>query len=497
MFASQAAMVIANARRHREEQRARADLETLVNTSPVGVVVFDATTGAPISINRESARIVDGLRDPDQSPEQLLEVLTFVRADGREVSLREYPMAELLSAGETVRAEEIVMRVPDGRSVSVLLNATPIRAEGGGVESFVITIQDLTPLQELERLRAEFLGMVSHELRMPLTSIRGSADTLLESSSDLDPAEMAQFFRIIRDQSDHMRHLIGDLLDLAHIETGALSVNPRPATLADIVDEAKRRFLSGGGRQSLVVEMSPELPPVMADRRRIVQVLVNLLSNAARYSPEGSPIRIAAVRDDFQVSVSVNDEGRGLSSDLLPQLFRKFSRLDVGERAGGISGSGLGLAICRGIVEAHGGRIWAESEGPGLGARFTFTIPIMEGEGFAGRVKSPVTSVGQQRSQQDRVRVLAVDDDPQALRYVRDALAKAGYLPIVTGDPVEVPRLMEEGEAAPGPARPHATRQRRHRADEEHPSVGGCSGHLRFRVRPGGGHRQGLRHGSR
>ena len=444
MFASQAAMVIANARRHREEQRARADLETLVNTSPVGVVVFDATTGAPISINRESARIVDGLRDPDQSPEQLLEVLTFVRADGREVSLREYPMAELLSAGETVRAEEIVMRVPDGRSVSVLLNATPIRAEGGGVESFVITIQDLTPLQELERLRAEFLGMVSHELRMPLTSIRGSADTLLESSSDLDPAEMAQFFRIIRDQSDHMRHLIGDLLDLAHIETGALSVSPRPATLADIVDEAKRRFLSGGGRQNLVVEMSPELPPVMADRRRIVQVLVNLLSNAARYSPEGSPIRIAAVRDDFQVSVSVNDEGRGLSSDLLPQLFRKFSRLDVGERAGGISGSGLGLAICRGIVEAHGGRIWAESEGPGLGARFTFTIPIMEGEGFAGRVKSPVTSVGQQRSQQDRVRVLAVDDDPQALRYVRDALAKAGYLPIVTGDPVEVPRLMEE-----------------------------------------------------
>ena len=444
MFASQAAMVISNARRHREEQRARADLETLVNTSPVGVAVFDAKTGALISFNRESERIVDSLREPDQSLEKLLEVLIFVRADGREVSLREYPMAELLSAGETVRAEEIVMRVPDGRSVAALLNATPIRAEGGGVESFVITLQDLTPLQELERLRAEFLGMVSHELRMPLTSIKGSADTLLESASELDPAEMAQFFRIIRDQSDQMRHLIGDLLDLAHIETGALSVSPGPAGLADIVDEAKRRFLSGGGRENLVVELSPELPPVMADRRRIVQVLVNLLSNAARYSPEGSPIRIAAARDDLQVSVSVTDEGRGLSSHLLPQLFRKFSRLDDGERAGGISGSGLGLAICRGIVEAHGGRIWAESEGPGLGARFTFTIPIIEGEGFTGRVKSPVTSARQQRSQQDRVRVLAVDDDPQALRYVRDALAKAGYLPIVTGDPDEVPRLMEE-----------------------------------------------------
>ena len=226
MFASQAALVIANARRHREEQRARADLETLVNTTPVGVLVLDARTGNPVSINREARRIVSGLCEPDGTAEQLLEVLTYWRADGREVSLRELPLAQTLVTGETVRAEEMVLRSPDGRSVTALVNATPILSEEGEVESVVVTIQDMTPLEDLERLRAEFLGMVSHELRTPLAAIKGSTDTLLENAADLDPAEMTQFFRIIRDQSESMRHLIGDLLDVARIETGTLPVSP-------------------------------------------------------------------------------------------------------------------------------------------------------------------------------------------------------------------------------------------------------------------------------
>ena len=444
MFASQAALVISNARRYRDEQRARADLETLVNTSPVGVVVFNTGTAAPVSFNREARRIVDGLREPEQSPEQLLENLIFRRADGREVSLMELPLSELLSTGETVRAEEIVLTVPDGRSVTALLNATPIRSEDGEVESLVVTLQDMTPLEELERLRAEFLGMVSHELRTPLTSIKGSATTLLEASSELDPAEMTQFFRIIRDQADQMRHLIGDLLDVARIETGTLSVSPGPADVAEMVDDARSRFLNEGGRENLHFDLPSDLPPVMADRRRTVQVLNNLLSNAARYSPEGSPIQVSAVREGVHVAVSVADEGRGLSEDLLPQLFRKFSRIDGGGRGSDIAGSGLGLAISKGIVEAHGGRIWAESEGPGLGARFTFTLPLVDGEGFAGPATRAPTSIRSRPSSKGKLRVLAVDDDPQALRYIRDTLTKAGYAPIVTGDPEEVPRLVKE-----------------------------------------------------
>ena len=439
MFASQAALVISNARTHREERRARADLETLVNTSPVGVVVLDARTGAPVSVNREAMRIVDGLREEQQRAEDLLDVVTCVRGDGREVSLREFPLAELLRSGETVRAEEIALRVPDGRSVSLLLNGTPIHAEDGHVASFVVTLQDMTPLEEQERLRAEFLAMVSHELRSPLMSVKGSADTLAAQSTRLDPAEMRQFFRIIQDQTEHMRSLIGDLLDVARIETGTLPVDPEPADLRLLVEEAGVLFRSEDARKPLEVDLPPDLPQVMADRRRIVQVLGNLLSNAAGYSPEGSPVLMTAVRDGVHVAVSVVDRGRGIPAELLPELFRKFSRASGADSASGVAGSGLGLAICKGIVEAHGGRIWAESDGPGLGARFTFTLPAVE----QPAIPAPGTAAtGSRRT--SRVRVLAVDDNPQDLRYVRDVLTRAGYEPIATVDPADVPRLLSE-----------------------------------------------------
>ena len=440
MFASQAALVIANARRHREEQRVRADLETLVNTTPVGVLVFDAKTGGVTSVNREARRIVSDLCEPGGSAEQLLEVLTFRRADGREVSLAEFPLAQGLMTGETVRAEEIVLLAPDGRSVTTLVNATPIRLEEGEVESVVVTLQDLTPLEDLERLRAGFLGMVSHELRTPLTAIKGSADTLLEAASELDPAEMTQFFRIIRDQSENMRYLIGDLLDVARIETGTLPVSPEPVAVTVLVDEARSRFQSGGGRNNLVIDLPPDLPRVLADRRRAVQVLNNLLSNAARHSHELSPIRVAAVREGVHVALSVADDGVGVPAEQLPHLFRKFSQLDGEERGRELGGSGLGLAICKGIVEAHGGRIRAESDGPGLGSRFTFTLPAVDEPAR----RAPRRPRRRQRKEPEPVRILCVDDDPQTLRYVRDALTRAGYAPIVTGDPEEVSRLVRE-----------------------------------------------------
>ena len=437
MFASQVALVIANARRHRDERRARADLETLIDTSPVGVVVFDIGTGAPVSFNREATRIVDGLRSPDQKTEDLLGLLMVRRADGSEISLREFPIAQVLSTTETVRAEEIVFEVPDGRSITVLINATPIRSEEGEVESVVVTMQDMTPLEEMERLRAEFLGMVSHELRMPLTSIWGSVMAMLDATEDLDPAETRQFLRIILDQTGSMRDLIGDLLDVARIETGTLPVNPEAMEVAALVDRARNNFLSAGGRNNLDIDLAPDLPMVMADRRRIVQVIGNLLSNAARHSQESSAIRLSAVCDGVHVEVSVADEGRGIPTDRLPHLFRKFSGRGDDDPGGD---TGLGLAICKGIVEAHGGRIRAESDGPGLGARFTFTIPAVD-EAAADHHRP---AEGPRQETTEREPILVVDDDPQTLRYVRKALSDAGYTPIVTAEPGETLALVEE-----------------------------------------------------
>jgi len=223
-----------------------------------------------------------------------------------------------------------------------------------------------------------------------------------------------------------------------------------------LVEDAVSRFLAGDDRNPLEVDLADDLPMVMADRRRIVQVLGNLLSNAAGYSPEGSPIVVSAERDGVHLAVSVTDRGRGIPAELLPELFRKFSRAHdpdaasgvpasgqgSGVQGSGVPGSGLGLAICRGIVEAHGGRIRAESDGPGLGARFTFTLPLAEG--VAPAAPPPSFPARARRTTRERVRVLAVDDDPQALRYVRDVLTRAGYAPIVTGDPADVPRLMAE-----------------------------------------------------
>ena len=440
MFAAQAALVIANAGAYREERRARADLETLVNTSPVGVVVLDAATGMPVSVNREAMRLVEGLREEGQGAENLLDVVACARGDGREVSLRELPLAEALRAGGTVRAEEITLRVPDGRSISALLNATPIHGDDGQLASFVVTLQDLTPLEEQERLRAEFLGMVSRELRTPLAAVRGSVTTLLESGGALDPAEMAEFHRIILDQSDQARLLISDLLEVAHIETGSLAIESEPADIRGLVEEAAERFRSGGARHPLHVDLAEDLPMVMADKRRVLQVLYNLLSNAAGYSHESLPVTVSAERDGVRLAVSVVDQGRGIPSEMLPELFHRFSRAFGRDTSPGVGGSGLSLAICKGIVEAHGGRIRAESDSPGQGATFTFTLPIAEGMVAA----VPLPAGRTKRTARDGVRVLAMDDDPQSLRYVRDTLTRAGYAPIITGDPADVLRLMVE-----------------------------------------------------
>ena len=439
VFASQAATAVANARRYRAEQRARADLEALVNTSPVGVVVFDARTGRPLSLNEETRRIFNHLGVSGPSAEQLLDVVTVTRADGREHALAKLPLAEMLRTATPVRAEELVIRAPDGRSVTTLVNATATRSESGEIDSVVVTFQDLSPLEGLERLRGEFLDMVSHELRVPLTSIKGSAATVLGSPSILDPVEMLHFFRIIDQQANHMAGLVSDLLDLGRIETGTLSVSPKPVEVASLVDEARNTFLSGGGRNAVEIDLPLDLPLVLADRRRIVQVLINLISDASKHSPETSPIRVSASQHGVFLEISVSDKGNVVPQDRLHPLFGKHQRAEGDDGAQGAPRAALGLAICKALVEVHGGRIWAESDGVGQGMRVRFTIPVAEATERQSR-GSPSLS---RPSRSEPHPILCVGDDPGTLRYVRNALTAAGFTALVTGNPEEVASLVK------------------------------------------------------
>ena len=422
---------------------ARADLEALVETSPIGVVVFDPHTGEPVVFNREARRFLEVLYTPGRPVEEMLEAVTCRLSDGRETALDRLSLAPWLQSTETVRAEEVVLSTADGRSVSALVNATPIHAEDGTVESVMVTFQDLAPIQELDRMRAEFLGMVSHELRTPLAAIKGSTATVLDTPQSFAPAETRQFFRIIDEQADRMSALIGDLLDAGRIDSGTLSVAPEPTEVGELVEQARTAFLSGDGRHTVHIDLPADLPRVMADRGRIVQVLSNLFANAARHSPETTPIRIAAERDGMHVAVSVTDEGRGMSPERLARLFRRYGGADDGEQG---VGGGLGLAICKGLVEAHGGRIRAESAGPGQGTRVTFTVPLAEGAGGeAGAAQSRRTAV---RRAGERPRILVVDDDPKMLRFVRDALVGEGYAPLVAADHHQLSRLLETEKPA-------------------------------------------------
>ena len=299
-------------------------------------------------------------------------------------------------------------------------------------------IANARTFREEQRARAKFLGIVTHELRAPLAAIKGSSTTVLAASRRFSSTEMLQFFRIIDEQADNMSDLMGDLLDAGQIATGTLSIWSEASDVGALIDRARNTFLSAGGPHGVRVDVPPDLPSVLVDRQRIVQVLGNLLSNAAKHSQASSPIEVSARADGVHVAISVSDNGKGIPPERLARLFSR--RAGAGDGRRGVA-TGLGLAICKGLVEAHGGRIWAESDGEDRGARFTFTVPIAAEAG--GDVTAP-ESYARQRSHRggEATRILVVDDDPQALLFVRDALTTAGYAVLETGEPRELSSII-------------------------------------------------------
>ena len=226
---------------------------------------------------------------------------------------------------------------------------------------------------EAERLRSSLLSSVSHDLRTPLATITGAATTLLASGTRVDDGTQRELLESVRDEADRLNRLVQNLLEMTRLQSGMLELHRDWHPIEEVVGAALRRFGKRLAGRRVDVALAPDLPLVSMDDVLVEQVFINLLDNALKYTPAGTPIRIAATASDERITVEIADRGPGLPSGEEERVFEKFHR-------GGVTserGAGLGLAICKGIVQAHGGRVWAHNLPEG-GAAFFFTLPLTE-----------------------------------------------------------------------------------------------------------------------
>jgi K+-sensing histidine kinase KdpD len=251
-----------------------------------------------------------------------------------------------------------------GREISIAVRNSQLYEEASSAKA----------LRELDSMRTEFLANVSHELRTPLAVIKGSANSLLQSDVIFDEETRRDFVQSIDKDADTLTRLVDDLLMMSRLEANALEVKKKPHKLSEVVDSIKDRLDNLTARHHLHLDIPNEAPMVFIDEGRIGEVLTNLVENAVKFSDENTTISVEACPNDKEFIVTVADEGIGIPPELHQRIFDRFFQGD-GRKAGRRKGTGLGLAICRGIIEAHGGRIWVESE-PAKGTRFNFSLPV-------------------------------------------------------------------------------------------------------------------------
>ena len=259
-------------------------------------------------------------------------------------------------------AREIKLLIAIGREIAIAVRNAQLYEEASSAKS----------LRDLDALRTRFLANVSHELRTPLTVIKGSANSLLQPDVNFDEETWREFLQSIDKDADRLTNLVDDLLIMSRIESGVLEMKPEARDLSEVVESIRDRLDNLASRHKFRVDLPTDLPRVMIDEYRIGEVLTNLVENSVKYSDEGTQISLNASPNGRDVIISISDEGIGIPAELHEKVFDRFYQAE--NRRGQGTGTGLGLSICHGIVEAHGGRIWMESE-PGRGAKFSFSIP--------------------------------------------------------------------------------------------------------------------------
>jgi two-component system phosphate regulon sensor histidine kinase PhoR len=339
---------------------ARARLETVLESMVEGVLVLDQS-GRVLLANPALDAIFE-LRGQPTLGRSYLEVL------------RHHSLVELIKSVLETRASqarEITLAAPIERHLQVQASVRP----GSGERQVfaVLVFHDITEIKRLERVRKDFVANVSHELKTPLTSIKGYVEALIDGAKD-DPKKCAEFLAIVKKHTDGLGAIVSDLLQLSAIESGRYRWRRDPVALADLIEKALRLVAPAAEakRQRLTV-LGVETGVLCGDPPRLQEVITNLLDNAIKYTPAGGAITIETRDAGAHVAVTVTDTGIGIPAADLPRIFERFYRVDRA-RSRELGGTGLGLAIVKHIVEAHGGEVAVESD-LGKGSRFTVTLP--------------------------------------------------------------------------------------------------------------------------
>jgi PAS domain S-box-containing protein len=289
-------------------------------------------------------------------------------------SVKRSPLYRLRRRADTKHAYREVELSDGNRIVHLREDSSPLLDKSGQLIGQLFAYHDLSWEKTIDQMKSEFIAIASHELRTPMTAIKGSVDLILGGCAGKIEAEALDLLEIAHSACDRMIRLINNILDLSKIEAGQIQLNLTSINLRDIAERSQRSLgaLAAQDGITLNLESPPELPRIEADEDRIEQVITNLLSNAIKFSPANGQVNIQLSIDNQWVRCSVSDQGCGIEEKDLDRIFGKFQQLSAPKRG---TGTGLGLAISNALVTEHRGKIWAESR-PGQGSRFVFCLPI-------------------------------------------------------------------------------------------------------------------------
>jgi signal transduction histidine kinase len=261
----------------------------------------------------------------------------------------------------------------DGGLTPAGVSYAPLFDREGRLVNLIVDVHDITKFREAEQLKTTFISIISHELKTPVALIKGYAETLRREDAKWDAATVQESLAVIVEEADRLADLIEKLLDASRLQAGALKLNISEVALDQLAERLIAKFKTQSEKHTLRAEFPADFPILLADEERLTQVLSNLLSNAIKYSPAGGQVLVRGRVEPEQVVVSVSDQGPGIAAPELPHVFERFYRgsSDLTRR---VKGAGLGLFLAKAVVEAHGGRIWAESP-PEQGTTFYFALP--------------------------------------------------------------------------------------------------------------------------